>query len=376
MITKNNPKHWILIGILLGLAFLNKYSILFYIFGFFIALLFSSYRKIFNSGYFYFSIILGLIIISPNLFWQYNHGWPVVYHMGELQKTQMVNLTYADFFSDIFSMGPGSSMIWIAGLAALLFFKQETKFRFIGTASFIVIILFLVLKGKGYYILGLIPFLFAAGGYIMEKYLTGRMRLINYLVLFISITVSFLLLPFGLPVLSFDKLNEYRQSTDHLPVYPFYRWEDGKIHNISQIYADMTGWHELACYAGKAYNQISPEERKRCTIFIENDYGNAGAIHFYGKEYNLPDAVTFLESYVMWAPDTIPDGPLIYINSRIGDINKLFKKVTKVGNILDPYSREKGLMIYLCSDPAVNVKEVYHQRALNEKKLYQRKISK
>jgi hypothetical protein len=376
MITQNNPKLWILIGILLALAFLNKYSILFYIFGFFIALLFSSHGKIFNSRYFYFSLISGLIIISPNLLWQYSHGWPIVYHMGELQKTQMVNLTYADFFIDIFSIGPGSSIIWIAGLAALLFLKQEKKNRFIGIASFIIIVLFLIMKGKGYYILGLIPFLFAAGGYVLEKYLKGRMVRINYMILFISITVSLFLLPFGLPILSFDKLNIYRQGTDHLPVYPFYRWEDGEIHNISQIYADMTGWHELAGYAGKAYNELSGSERKKCTIFVESDYGNAGAIHFYGKEYNLPDAVTFLESYVMWAPDTIPDGPLIYINGRAGDIKKLFNNVTEVGCLTDPYSREKGLLVFLCTDPAVDVREVYLQRALNEKKLYQRKSLK
>src|SRR5664280_3634133 len=82
MISGNNPKLWIMIGIMLGVAFLNKYSVLFYILGFIVAILFSSHRKFLNSRYLYISILIGIIIILPNLIWQYMHGWPVVYHMG------------------------------------------------------------------------------------------------------------------------------------------------------------------------------------------------------------------------------------------------------------------------------------------------------
>lgn len=370
MILQNNLKFWILIGILTGLAFLNKYSVLFYISGFFIALLFTGHRKIFNSRYFYYSILIGFIIILPNLIWQYVHGWPVVYHMSELKRTQMVNMKYINYFSDILSLNLASSIIWLFGFFSLLFLKQERKYQYLGVASLIIILLFLFSEGKGYYILGLIPFLFAAGGYTMEKYLKGRLIFINYFVLFITLSFSLIALPFGIPVLSFDKLLKYSEKTKHLIIYPFYRWEDGKIHNISQLYADMTGWQELAGYVGKAYNNLSEEEQKKCTIYAESDYGNAGAINFYGKEYKLPDAVTFLDSYIIWAPDSIPDGPFIYVNGEIGDIKKLFNNVTEVGCIRNSYSRENGLLVFLCTDPAVNVREVYSQKAIEKKKIY------
>jgi hypothetical protein len=134
----------------------------------------------------------------------------------------------------------------------------------------------------------------------------------------------------------------------------------------------MTGWRELTGYVVKAYEQLSKEEQNRCTIYVERDYGNAGAINFYGKEYNLPDAVTFLESYVIWAPENIPVGPFIYVNSEIGDIKKLFNNVTKIGSVSNSYSRENGLLVFLCTDPAANVPEVYRQKAVNEKKRYSR----
>lgn len=370
MISGNKPKLWLWIGILLGLSFLNKYSVLFYILGFFIALLCSGYRKLFNSRYFYFSIIIGIILILPNLLWQYFHGWPVVYHMSELKRTQMVNMSYVNYFLDILSLNLASTIIWLSGLFSLLFLKQEKKNRYIGVASLIIILVFLISKGKGYYIMGLIPFLFAAGGYAMEKYLIGRLKYISYSVLFMSITFSLIALPFGLPLLSFENLSIYTKKTDHLIIYPFYRWEDGKIHTISQVYSDMTGWKELAGYAAKAYMNLSGTDQKKCTIYVESNYGDAGAINFYGKEHFLPDAITFQESYVIWAPDSIPVGPFIYINREIGDIKKLFNSVMEIGSVNNFFFRENGLLVFLCTDPAVNVQEVYRKRVTREKELY------
>jgi hypothetical protein len=371
MVSQNNPRLWIWIGILLGLSFLCKYSVVYYIVGFFIAMQFSGHRKLFNSRYFYYSVVIGMIIILPNLLWQYKHGWPVVYHMSELKRTQMVNLTYTDYFVDIFSLNLAATIIWVTGLISLIFIKKERGNQYIGIASLLIILLFLFSKGKGYYILGLIPFLFAYGGYIMEKYLKGRFVYVSYLILFITMSFSLAALPFGLPLLSFEKLSRYIAKTDHLIIYPFYRWEDGKIHNISQLYSDMTGWIELADNVGKAFSGLSKEEQSRCTIYVESNYGNTGAINFYGRKYNMPDAVTFQESYTIWAPDTIPDGPFIYVNHNIGDIKKLFNNVKEIGQVSDFYAREKGLLVFLCTDPAVSVREVYRKRAAEEKKRYQ-----
>ena len=370
MISGNNPKLWPVIGIFLGLAFLNKYSVLFLILGFFIAILFSRHRKLFSSRYFYISIIIGIVIIMPNIWWQYSHGWPVVYHMSELKRTQMVNMRYINFFTDVLSLNLASTIIWVFGLFSLLFLKQEKENRYLGVASLIIILLFLVSKGKGYYILGLIPFLFAAGGYTMEKYLKGRLIHLEYFILFLSVDYSLIGLPFGLPIFSFEKLSIYTKKTDHLLIYPFYRWEDGKVHNISQVYSDMTGWEELAGLVAKAYGQLPENDRQKCTIYVESNYGDAGAINFYGKEYNLPDAVTFQESYVIWAPDSIPAGPLIYVNREPGDIRKLFNNVTEIGSVKNSFFRENGLLVFLCTDPAVSVQEVYSKRAAREKELY------
>jgi hypothetical protein len=225
-------------------------------------------------------------------------------------------------------------------------------------------------NGKGYYMMGIIPFLFAVGGFMMEKYLKHRLAWLNYAIIALTAFVSLIALPFGLPIMSHESLKMYSQKTDHLIIYPFSRWEDGKIHNASQAYSDMVGWKELTSYVAKAYGMLSKEEQQKCTIYGERNYGYAGAINFYGKRYNLPDAITFLDSYVIWAPESIPKGPFIYINYDINGFNQLFEHITEIGKVDNPYFRENGLKVFLCETPKTDIQEVYKQEAMKEKKIY------
>lgn len=370
MTSDNNPKLWIGIGIFIGLSFLNKYSVVFLVAGFALALLLSPHRRLFYSRHFIYGTLIGLIIVSPNLYWEYAHNWPVVFHMKELQSTQLVNMRTVDFLTDVFTLNLISSVIWMLGLYALLFIRTEKVNRYLGTGSLIIILLFLFSSGKGYYIMGLIPFLFVYGGYAMEKFLIKKTRLISYTVLATSIFTSLLAIPYALPVLSFDQLSRYTDNTRHIIIYPFYRWEDGKVHSLSQVYADMTGWQELTSYVAKAYDGMSKEEQKKCTIFAESNYGYAGAIHFYGRQFGLPDAVTFQDSYVLWSPESIPEGPIIYIYYEPGELNNLYQSVVETGCVNNPWFREKGLKVFLCTQPKTNVPGVYSQLASKAKSVY------
>jgi hypothetical protein len=370
MVKLYKPELWIVIGILAGISFMNKYSVFIFIAGFFAALLLSEHRKLLRSRYMYYAIAITLIIFLPNIIWQWRTGWPVVFHMSELKRTQLVNLTFANYFADILSLNLASTLVWLFGPVSLLFFRKEREYRYIGIGSLIIILLFLFLKGKGYYMMGLIPFLFAFGGYALEKYIKIGFAAINYGIIIFITSVSLIALPSGLPVLPFDKYSRYLEKTSHFLIYPFYRWEDGKIHNISQAYSDMIGWRELTGYVAETYNKLSVEDKKCCTIYGNRNYGYAGAVNFYGKEYNLPDAITFHESYVFWAPDTIPKGPLIYISMEKNDLDDLFSDVKETGCVRNEYFREKGLKVYLCRSPKKNIQEIYRNLAITEKSIY------
>jgi MFS family permease len=353
-----NKNLWLVIGVFTGISLLTKYSVIYYIAGVMLALLFSENKKLMISVKFILAILIAALIFLPNIIWQYNSSWPVLYHISELKKTQLENMNYAGFFRDLFSLNNIATLLWLFGLTSLFYFKPEKRFRFIGTASFIVVILFLLSNGKAYYVMGLFPFLFAFGGYAMEKYLP---IVFNQVFIAISAFVLIITMPFAIPVFTFEQLDKYAAHTNYAVIYPFSRWEDGKDHGQSQVFSDMTGWEELTSYVAKAYQQLSLAERSMCTIYAQRNYGYAGAVHFYGKKYRLPDAVTFLESYIYWAPDSIPNGSIIYIHYEINGLKDKFRNIKEVGEIKNKYFREKGVKVFLCKEPLVNISMLYKQ---------------
>jgi MFS family permease len=370
LIKTENPKNWMLIGAVLGISFLTKYSVLFLIAGFFLVLLFSKQRKLLFSWWFAAGILIGFLIILPNIIWQYNHNWPVQFHFEELKKTQLDNLKYSHFFIDLFSLNSVLILVPVFGLTMLIFSKKEPAFKLTGLSVLLVFLLFVATKGKAYYITGLLPFLVAAGGFFAEKLVRRKTILFSGLaILTIWTLLSF---PFVIPTLSFEKLEKYSAKTKGWVAAPFMRWEDGNEHRVSQIYADMTGWKEMAILAGRAFNLLSEEEKKRCTVFCERNYGYAGAIHLYGEKFGLPQPITYHESYIFWAPDTIPLGPAIFINYKPGGMKDIFGEVTEIGTVSNPYFREKGVKVFLCRNPKPDVHNIYKTEIQKERKRFTR----
>jgi len=367
MIKTNNPLLWLPVGFLTGLGLLNKYSILFLAVGIIPALFFSYYRRILASRYFLMAILLCLIIITPNIIWQYDHAWPVLLHMGELKSSQIDLLGLGYFPASLFSFCQGSTLIAVIGFAFLTFSKKEKHFRYLGVSALVVFLLMLSLKGKGYYGLVIMPVLFAAGGCYLEKYFTGSIHIVRNCIVIVSVLMSLIVLPSGLPVLSYENYGKYVSMTRNFIFHPLLEWDNGTKHDFSQAYADMTGWDELARIVSAAYNSLPDEEKTRCTIFGEKSYGYAGAIYFYGKKYGLPEAVTFHESYVFWAPDSIPGNPVIYIYRDRNNMDELFSDVKEIGSVEDIYFRERGLKVFLCRSPKEDISKIYCEIAKEEK---------
>ena len=362
LLKSGNSKFWIGIFIVFGIAFLNKYSITFFILSFLIALLFSEQRTLFRSKYFFIGGVLGVLIISPNLIWQYNHNWPLFVHMSELQKNQFVNVSILGFLVDQFIMNLPGLLIWMTGLCAFLFIKAEKKYRVLALIYLFTVLIIILLRGKSYYTLGLYPILFALGGYAVDKYFT---LYVKYGIIALMVLISIPMLPFSLPVYGLEQMEDYSKKTADFTN----RWEDGKVHNLPQDYADMTGWKELADIVTDTYQSLPEESKQKCSIYAEA-YCTAGAILFYGKEFDLPEPICFSDNFLLWAPDRINTEVLIYVNDELGDIDWLFDNKKLVGEINNKYFRENGIRVYLCTQPTETYPLFYAKKVSELKNRY------
>jgi hypothetical protein len=368
LVNTRDPRIWMSLFVVWGLAFLNKYMIIFLVAGFFIVFLLSSYKKLMRSWYFLIGMVIGFFIILPNAIWQITHRFPVLNHMTELRESQLVNVSPGSFLLMQILMNFPILIVWVFGLIYLLFFKTAKPYRFIGYLFIFILTTFLLLKGKAYYTLGIYPVMIAAGGYAIEKYFTGRIRFLKWVVVLVIIIAAVPVMPYGLPILPPDTMVKYgRNLSKFFPPEPV-KWEDGGIHSLPQDYADMLGWEELVKIIADKYNSLSYMEKESCVIFAEN-YGEAGALYFYGKKYNLPEPLSFHESFIFWTPYQLKAESFIKVG-KTDDMNELTNNYELIGKITNPYAREYGLPVYYCWNLKPGLFQIYSEKVKRQKDKY------
>jgi hypothetical protein len=61
--------------------------------------------------------------------------------------------------------------------------------------------------------------------------------------------------------------------------------------SLNQEVVEMVGWQDLAKQVAQIYRSI-PEDEKPRTVILVGNYGEAGALDLYGKEYGLPRVIS------------------------------------------------------------------------------------
>ena len=117
---------------------------------------------------------------------------------------------------------------------------------------------------------------------------------------------------------------------------------------LPQWYADQFGWKEIVAETAVAWNQLSPAERSDCGIFAQ-DYGQAGAIDFFGPRYGLPPSLSGHQTWFLWGPGPYSGNCMIVLDDTRENLEALWKNVQYVGTSADnPYALEKQIDVYIC----------------------------
>ncbi|HWD87493.1 MAG TPA: glycosyltransferase family 39 protein [Mucilaginibacter sp.] len=361
-----SPKYIYLLGLVIGVGLLTKYTMAFFAFAIILGLLLTKQRKVLWSKHVLFAILIALVIFLPNIIWQFSHHLPLVTHMKTLRSTQLDYITPSDFIKQQLSVNGIALFVWLPGFIGLLFMRSLSKYRFVTFAYILVFIFLLEMNGKVYYIFGAYPMLFAAGGYRFEHWLKPKPVIWRTVALLLT-SLNLVLLPVALPVLPLDQTLAVFRFLHLAP-----KWEDLKEHPLTQDYADMFGWDEMGEKVAWAYSGLSPDQQKHTEIYADN-YGEAGAVYHYGKKYHLPDAASLNSSFTLWAPDSLNARYIIYVDEDGGgNVEKrlapFIEKYVKLGEVTSPYAREKGTAIFLLINPKPGLNEIY-QKELARKRL-------
>lgn len=361
-----NSKWIILAAISFALGFLNKYNIVFLAAGLFPALLLSPQRKIFKQPALYLAILIMLALILPNLIWQYQNGFPVLYHMNELSRTQLVNINSSDFLIAQAMFFTGALPVLAFGLFALISYKPFKKYRFLFLSFFITLFIFIALSAKGYYAIGLYPVYFAFGAVYAENIFKRRkFILFKAILILLPVVYGWLISRIALPNVSPEEIVNNPGRWERTGML---KWEDGKNHHLPQDFADMLGWKELAFKASQAVESISNPHH---TIVICDNYGQAGAINFYSKKGIR--ANSFNADYLYWFDLSVEYKNLVRIVTKedaeeeLATLKQYFETATFYDSIANPLARESGTSILVFTNAFININEVISAEIMIEK---------
>ncbi|HPI12699.1 MAG TPA: glycosyltransferase family 39 protein [Catalimonadaceae bacterium] len=353
---KTENRNWLYAGAaVFAFGFLNKYNIAFQLAGLAPALLMSQQRTIFTRSAFYFAVCLGFVLVLPNLFWQYNNGFPVIHHMQELARTHLVHVKRGDFLVSQMMFFLGSTVVLVSALVGLLIFEPFRKYRFLFWSFFFTLSIFMYLKAKSYYAIGIYPIYLSFGAVYLEQFIErSRKRFLQPVL--VAIPVLLFLVSFDIvhPIHSPAYITEHTEEYKRLGML---RWEDGKDHLLPQDFADMLGWKELAAKVDSLYARL-PDKSK--TLVLCDNYGQAGAINYYSRQHIK--AVTFHADYVNWFDLTIPYQNLIRVKNNgngqteLEETSPIFHRSFLADSVTHPYAREYGATIFCFSGAKTDIR--------------------
>jgi len=354
---KTDDTKWLYIGALVfAIGFLNKYNIVFLLIGLLPSLLLTEHRKIFLNPSLYFAILLGLVLISPNLIWQYNNNFPVVHHLKELAQTQLENVNRFDFLKNQLLFFIGSLIVIFSSFYALLFYKPFQKYRLFFFSIIFTLIAFLYFKAKDYYAIGIYPIYIAFGSVFLADILKeGWKKFLQPIAIGIPLLLFIPIYNVAFP----NKSPEYIiQNSDNYKKLGMLRWEDGKDHSLPQDFADMLGWKELAQKVDSIYLSLP---NKNNTLILCDNYGQAGAINFY-TNHKLR-AVSFNADYIDWFDLSKKYENLIRVKEaedesvELQETSPFFQKSTLADSITNQYARELGTGIFVFTGAKIDIRQ-------------------
>ncbi|HEX3354930.1 MAG TPA: glycosyltransferase family 39 protein [Terriglobales bacterium] len=347
-IKRNNPRYWLAFGAVAGLGMEEKYSIAVFGFGIVIGLLLTEQRRVFADKWIWLGGLVAFLVFLPNLLWNIHYHWPFVELMRNIRAEgrDVVLPPLQFFFQQTLLVLPLTAPIWIAGLVALLFSKELKPYRFLGWSYLVAYTVFFVLHGKNYYLSPIYPMLLAAGAVVVEAtFARPRLAWLKPAVVIVLLAAGAHVAPVVVPILSPDHFISYMK---HLPFKIPHMEHHHAAAILPQWYADQFGWQEIVAETAQAWNRIPVEERSDCGIFAQ-DYGQAGAIDFFGPRYGLPRALSGHQTYFLWGPRNYSGNCLVVIGDQKEKLDALFNHVEYVGASADnPYALEREVPVFIC----------------------------
>lgn len=353
-----NPKTWLWFGLAVGLGLTNKVSLLYFSLAMVIGLALTAQRKYFRSVWLYVGGAIAVAFLVPYLIWNAMHGWPTI-EFWQAYGNKVYQASPVEFLlQQILIMHPFTFPLWALGLF-YVFSKRGAAYRPFGWMYVVLLSIFMLQHAKNYFLAPIYPVLFAAGAVSFEQIVerNHRRAWLKSAYVILSVIGGIVIAPLAIPVLPLQGTISYVRSMSGTNV----KSENFDTGVLPQHFADRFGWEEMAAKAAEVYHSLSAADQAGACIFTGN-YGEAGALEFYGPHYGLPHVISGHNNYYIWGPDGCSGETVILIGAGdLDDLRQVFSDVQEVSRTQCEYCMpfENHLPIYVAHGLKASLEQLW-----------------
>ncbi|MBA2954904.1 glycosyltransferase family 39 protein [Nocardioides sp. CGMCC 1.13656] len=334
----DRPRLWLLAGALAGLGLNNKHAMVFCLLGVLVGVAaVEETRPVLRTRWPWLGGLIALAMWIPNLVWQALHGWPVFALAADIAREYGgVGGRLGLVLEVLVMFSPLIAAVWILGLVRLMQRPDWVLVRPVAVAFLVVLGVFVITGGKGYYLAGLVPVLIAAGLTSLVHKPSGRRRLEQATTRGLAITSAVLV---ASAAVAYPAV---------LPLLPASTYAGSVWADLDGGQLDTIGWPEYAGQVSAVIEQLTEPERASVVIFTGN-YGEAGAMEWYGVGRPVYSGHN---GYQEWGPPPEDATPVIVVFPT--NPSKWFRACEdrlKLNNEADAPNEEVGVGIWVCAGP-------------------------
>jgi 4-amino-4-deoxy-L-arabinose transferase-like glycosyltransferase len=322
LLKSGNPRWWLAIGASVGLGMMSKYSMPFFVAGLLVGVLLTPARRYFGNRWLWLGVAVSLIIFFPNLLWQARHHFISLDFLEHIHARDIRWGRTKNFLPAQLNLTLLAFPLALMGLYFYLFAPAGKRYRILAWMYVVPLLLFLIAKGRFYYLAGAYPMLYAAGAVWGEQWLASlrrswaaAIRILAWIALAVDIAVIAAL---------------------YLPIAPVNsRWWNTAI-KVNGDLREEFGWQELVETVARIRDSLSAEDRAHLGILATN-YGEAGAVNLYGPRYGLPPAISGINSFWYRGYGNPPPQVLIVVGLPSKYMNQNFSSCQLVAHTWNRY---------------------------------------
>jgi hypothetical protein len=320
-----DPRWWIAIGCAVGLGLQTKYTILFFVAGLIVGVSATQARWYLACKWFWYGVATALLIFLPNFLWQAQHGFVSLAFLRHIHERDISLGRTQGFLADQLRITLLSFPLWMAGVGYYFFSRPPARYRALGWMYVIPSLLFVLAKGRGYYLAPAYPMLFAAGSVWGEQW-RASLRRPWALAVRASVRVALVAGIIGVAAIT-------------LPLAPinspWWRVANAKNGDLRE----EIGWPELVETVAGIRDSLPPQDRARLGVLVGN-YGEGGALNLYGPKYGLPRAISGINSFWQRGYGDPPPQTLIVVGISRGFLDHHFTGCELAGHTWNRYGVE------------------------------------